>query len=378
MADGVRFCFWFFLDEEFGLGSAERMPRRLRIQYPGATYHVMSRGNGRQDIVEDDDDRRRLMSDLERASRRSGWEVLSFVTMSNHLHLMVRTPRPNLADGMQHFLSAYASWFGRRRRRLGHLFQGRYKAEMIEDESYFWIVSRYVHLNPVRAGMVERPEAWPWSSYPGFVDASRRLPWVDYDQVLKARGGEFGGTDPAGDYRRFVEAGLVESPRSPFLDAFDGWALGSQRFIDRLRGLAGTKAVDPIRPEARRLTALDPNRVCTAVADYYGVAPDALQKRHGNPIARAAAAWLCRRHTEAPLRELAGLLGLSRADCVPNLTRMLDRRLKDDLALADELRAISDSLEPEPVDPTILEPSPLAEPISPRQQKVTRKTKNKT
>lgn len=85
------------------------MPRRLRIQYPGAIYHVMSRGNARQDVVEDDEDRRRLMADLERASGRSGWEVLAFVLMTNHLHLMVRTPRPNLAAGMQGFLSSYAS-----------------------------------------------------------------------------------------------------------------------------------------------------------------------------------------------------------------------------------------------------------------------------
>jgi REP element-mobilizing transposase RayT len=126
------------------------MPRRLRIQYPGAIYHVMSRGNARQDIVEVDEDRGRLMTDMERAARRSGWEVLAFVLMSNHLHLVVRTPRPNLAAGMKHLLSAYASWFGRHRRRPGHLFQGRYKAEMIEDESYYWIVTRYVHLNPVR------------------------------------------------------------------------------------------------------------------------------------------------------------------------------------------------------------------------------------
>jgi REP element-mobilizing transposase RayT len=112
------------------------MPRRLRIQYPGAIYHVMSRGNARQEIVEDDEDRHRLLADMERASTRAGWEVLAFVAMSNHVHLMVRTPRPNLAAGMQHLLSSYGTWHGRRRRRPGHLFQGRYKAEMIEDESY--------------------------------------------------------------------------------------------------------------------------------------------------------------------------------------------------------------------------------------------------
>jgi putative transposase len=140
------------------------MPRRLRIEYDDPIYHVMSRGNARQDIVHDDDDRRRLLDDLGHAVERSGWMVLSFVVMTNHLHLLLRTPKPNLARGMQAFLSAYAAWAARRRRRPGHVFQGRYQAEMIEDETDHWTVSRYIHLNPIRAGLVARPESWEWSS----------------------------------------------------------------------------------------------------------------------------------------------------------------------------------------------------------------------
>src|SRR5262249_8403982 len=114
------------------------MPRRLRIECEGAIYHVMSRGNARQDIVRDDDDRYRLLTDLERVVVRHDWELLCFVVMHNHLHLLLKTPRPNLAKGMQAFLSAYALRAAWRHRRPGHLFQGRYKAEMIEDESYYW------------------------------------------------------------------------------------------------------------------------------------------------------------------------------------------------------------------------------------------------
>jgi len=100
------------------------MPRRLRLEFDGAIYHVMTRGNARQDIVhDDDDDRTRLLADLERSVLRSGWELLAFVIMSNHLHLLLKTPRPNLARGMQAFLSAYALWAAKRRRRAGHLFQ---------------------------------------------------------------------------------------------------------------------------------------------------------------------------------------------------------------------------------------------------------------
>src|SRR3954470_9610466 len=102
-------------------------------------------------------------SEVEGTVARSGWLSIAFVVLSNHLHLLVRTPRPNLGRGMQFFLSGFAQWVGKRRRRGGHLFQGRYRAELIEDESYYWTVSRYIHLNPVRARLVERPEQWELS-----------------------------------------------------------------------------------------------------------------------------------------------------------------------------------------------------------------------
>ncbi len=165
------------------------MPRRLRIEFEGAIYHVMARGNARQKIVRDDADRRRLIDGLGQAVVRCGWELLCYVVMGNHLHLLLRTPRPNLGAGMQSFLSGYAIWAGRRWRRPGHLFQGRYRTEMIEDESHYWMVSRYIHLNPVRAGLVRRPEQWEWSSYPGYRDARRAQPWVAHDALLAARQG---------------------------------------------------------------------------------------------------------------------------------------------------------------------------------------------
>jgi REP element-mobilizing transposase RayT len=108
----------------------------------------MARGNGRQNIVHDGEDRQRLIDDLARTVGRSDWQLLNFVVLSNHLHLLLKTPRPNLSRGMQAFLSAYALYAARRRRRSGHVFQGRYRAEMIEDESYYRTVSRYIHLNP--------------------------------------------------------------------------------------------------------------------------------------------------------------------------------------------------------------------------------------
>jgi putative transposase len=320
------------------------MPRRLRIEFEGAIYHVMARGNARQDIVHDDDDRQRLLADLEDTVGRTGWELLSFVALSNHLHLLIKTPQPNLARGMQRFLSRYAQWSARRRRRPGHLFQGRYKAEMIEDESYYWTVSRYIHLNPVRAGLVPRPEHWPWSSYPDLVAPERRRPWVGTEALLAAWRGDCGGNDPASAYRRFVEEGLADPPPAPFRAAFGGWVLGSEGFLAQLRRLAGPVVADPPAPESRPLAGLDAETICSAVAAYYGLESSSLSHRRDPHIARAVAAWLCRRHTEASLRSLASRLGLSGAASVPNLTRRLGARLASSPQLAADLATIMEGV----------------------------------
>jgi putative transposase len=260
--------------------------------------------------------------------------------MGNDLHLLVKTPRPNLGAGMQSFLSGYAIWAGRRWRRLGHLFQGRYRAELIEDESYYWTVSRYVHLNPVRAALVRRPEQWEWSSYPGYRDVRRAQPWVAHDTMLASWQGDQGGQDPRGAYVRFVEAGLTDPPPPPFGEAFGGWILGSERFVARLRSLAGPIRSNPPAPEARQLAGLGPKRIFAAVAEFYGLDGSSLSRRHDPHLARAVAAWLCRRHTEASLRQLAEWLGLSRADSMPNLTRRLEARLKASPRLSGDLAEI--------------------------------------
>lgn len=129
-------------------------------------------------------------------------------------------------------------------------------------------------------------------------------------------------------YRAFVEPGIAQPPPWPFQEAFGGWVLGSRRFLERLRTLAGPAVGNPPLPESRLLAGLDPDEIFRAVTAFYRIDP-ALLTRRGDPhLARAVAAWLCRRHTELTLRELAARLGLSRADSVPNLTRRIeDRRL---------------------------------------------------
>jgi putative transposase len=320
------------------------MPRRLRLQYPDAIYHLMARGNGLQDIVTDDLDRDRLQEHLGRAAARCSWRVYAFAIMSNHLHIVLKTPQPNLARGMQTFLSAYANGWSRRHRFYGHVFQGRYRTELVEDETYLWTVTRYVHLNPVRAGLVEQPAAWPWSSYPGYARRGRRLNWVAYDDLLASWVRAFGGQDSAAAYRRYVTAGLAEPPQSPWTEAYHGWILGSRAFIDRVGAIVRGNSRRERRRESRLLQGVSLSRVTEVVCAYYAIETTELSLRGSRHPARAALAYLARTRTVATNAELAATLGVSRAESVPNLTRRFSGWLETDATVRKQLKCLEEQL----------------------------------
>ena len=272
--------------------------------------------------------------------------VFAFVIMSNHLHVVLKTPEPNLARGMQGFLSAYANVWARRHRFSGHVFQGRYRAELVEDESYLWTVTGYVHLNPVRARMVEHPGAWQWSSYRGYARDRGRLDWVAYDELLASWAGEFGGrgSEPAAAYRRYVTAGLSQPPESPWSEAYHGWILGSQKFVDRIKSIVNGQPRRDRRREARRARGLTLSQLSEVVCSEYEIEPSELSRRGSRHPARAAMAYLARRHTSATNGELAETLGVSRAESVPNLTRRLASSLSTDRRVRRELERLEHRL----------------------------------
>ena len=141
------------------------MARPLRIEFPGAVYHVTSRGNEKRAIFKNDGDRKAFLAFLAETSKRFGWSITAWVLMTNHFHLVLQTPEPNLSRGMHWLNGSYAGWFNHAHKRWGHLFGGRFKAFLVEKETYFTEVLRYVVLNPVRAGLSKTPEQYRWSSY---------------------------------------------------------------------------------------------------------------------------------------------------------------------------------------------------------------------
>ncbi len=262
--------------------------------------------------------------------------------MPNHTHLFFRTPEPNLSKGMQYLLSGYANWFNTRHRRPGHLFQGRFKGELIEDEQYFWNVSRYIHLNPVRGKrpLVERPEEWPWSSYPGYHRKNKRVGWVAYEDVYGAWQGERGGKDPAAAYRRFVDAGMDQPTENPFATAIEGWLVGSQQFVERIKRLMKSPTHGDEVPTARRLAGVRLSDVLEQTAEYYGVDVASFARKHSKQGSRDVAAWLARRLTVATLREMTEPFGLRHPDSVRGLLGRAEAAMNGSAKLRKEVEQL--------------------------------------
>lgn len=175
------------------------MARPLRIQYPGALYHVTCRGNERRNIFLDDDDRKKFLRILSQSLNIYSVRLHTYALMNNHFHLLVETPLGNLGEFMRHFNITYTGYFNRRRKRSGHLYQGRYKSILVEKESYLTILSRYIHLNPIRIKRLAKSTdkekldelfSYPWSSLPGYLNVRKRETMVDYELVLAEYGGD--------------------------------------------------------------------------------------------------------------------------------------------------------------------------------------------
>lgn len=184
---------------------ASSMARPLRLELAGGLYHVTSRGDGREDIYLDDTGREVWLAVFAQVCARFNWVCHAWCQMSNHYHLVIETPEANLAEGMRQLNGVYTQRFNRHHGRVGHVFQGRYKAILVERDAYLLELARYVVLNPVRAGMVDGPQDWPWSSFAAMCGQAPVPEWLQTDWIL----GQFGAgrVEAVAAYVRFVHEG---------------------------------------------------------------------------------------------------------------------------------------------------------------------------
>ncbi len=225
------------------------MARPLRIEFPGAIYHVTARGNAREAIFHEDADRELFLDALGEVVARFGWLCHAYCLMDNHYHLLIETPKGNLSLGMRQLNGVYTQRFNRRHARVGHLLQGRFKAIVVERETYLLELARYIVLNPVRAKIVKHLDRYPWSSYPATVGAAPASSWLSIDWIL----GQFARTRSIAQqrYAAFVLQGKLLP--SPWPEVKGQVLLGSEAFLDKTRPLLEEKAALKEIPRAQRL-----------------------------------------------------------------------------------------------------------------------------
>jgi len=286
------------------------MARPLRLEFPGALYHITARGNERKEIYREQEDYILFLKTLSQVVEETGWLLHAYCLMPNHYHLLLETPEANLSKGMRQLNGIYTQRFNRKYKRSGHLFQGRYKAFLVEKEMYLLELCRYIALNPVRAKIVDNPEKWPYSSYCATAGLnSSSLLYTDW--VLSQFGRKKKKAQLA--YREFVAKGIGES--SPWSSLVGQIYLGSENFLSELKkSLKGKDTCKEIPFSQRHpVSSVRPSidKILEQVAKFYEVDLVDLIKPRAEGAARDTAVYLCRHLGGYDLKTIAQQFNIS-------------------------------------------------------------------
>jgi putative transposase len=310
------------------------MSRPLRITFPGAFYHITARGNEGRQIFKDIRDREKFLSYLESAAQRYRASVHVYCLMRNHYHLLLETPVGNLPEIMHHINCAYTTYFNVKRQRSGHLLHGRYKAILVEKDQYAKELSRYIHLNPIRAKMVDTPEQYPWSSYRYFIGLRKAPEWLAIDFILSYFGDKVSPAQKG--YRDFVNAMGGQKFKSPLEGVVSSTILGTKDFIESirdryltnrqfdsnlpaLRALLGRPSIQEIMDEVKLIFSQD--RLLT----------------------RGVGLYLCQRYTGERLKKIGKHFGIGESG-VSQASRRIAMRISQDNKLKKDIAEVKERL----------------------------------
>lgn len=296
------------------------MARQLRLEFPGALYHLTARGNAREAIYRDDVDRKLFLALLGREIEQQGWQCYAYCLMDNHYHLLIETPELNLSRGMRRLNQVYTQAYNRRHGRVGHVLQGRFKSIVVDKDPYLLELSRYIVFNPVRAGMTTSVRAWPWSSYRATAGLVSPPAWLQVTAVLQLFDSNVSEAQRA--YRKFVADGKGKG--SPWEQLRGQIFLGDDAFLDRMDRLLQGRPLDNVPRCQSHPARLDKETILEGVGRVYELTVgDILARQH--PEAYQIAAWLLRRKANLPLGEVAELFGVS-ASRISHIQRLIEGR----------------------------------------------------
>ncbi len=323
------------------------MTRPLRIEYENAYYHVMNRGQGRKRLFHDESYFHAFLDTLSEADERFGLQIHAYCLMSNHYHLLVKTPRGNLQRAMRHIGSIYTQRYNRKKKTDGQLFRGRYKAILVDCDAYLLQLSKYIHRNPVEAGIVDVLEDYIWSSYPAYIGTGQPASWLHREDV-------YGQLNSRGKYPSRYRCYVEESDTGEKIVSFYRFKrqpviLGTEGFIKRTKKKIASLSDEAPRIE-RRCVSLHIQTIVEGISAYYGISSsDIYEVKKGRGLKnrpRKIAMYLGQRLCDYRLRELAEVFGLKHYGGVSNAISMIKREIELDKTLQQDLNNIINRLDP--------------------------------
>lgn len=328
------------------------MARPLRIQYENAYYHVTCRGNSGQNIFSNDADRSNFLDLLDRSSDIYQVDILAYVLMSNHFHLLVKTPLGNLQGFMRHFNISYTSYYNWKHNQRGHLYQGRYKSFLVDADNYLLEVSRYIHLNPVRVGygsQISQDEKmkylrdYPWSSYVGYISRERRRRFLKVEEVLAYWGGD--NAKGREQYKEFVMEGVSGKTKNPLEKGVGHGIIGETEFIEKIREQYLQSDIRSRElPAVRRILAqVEPERIIRVTCEVFKVERGEILRKGCKEVGRGVLMEMLYRYGGMNQREIGELMGVDYS-AVSVMRKRLSIQEGEDQKLSTLIRKVKEKL----------------------------------
>jgi REP element-mobilizing transposase RayT len=319
------------------------MARPMRIEYEGAFYHVTSRGNERKEIFRVKEDYERFKHYISEAQDKYDFLLHGYVLMTNHYHLILETNKANLHQIMHYLNGSYTTYFNRSNGRSGHLFQGRYKGVVIDVDNYLLELSRYLHLNPVRAGMVKRPEEYAHSSYRSYIGLGKKKEGiVTRDRIWGMISG--GRRRATQKYRRYVEEGMKKESRNPLKNLYGGAILGSGEFVQELLRSKGPKKVKDEEISYRRQFKATKKieDVIVDLSSYFDVQPSKVLEEKG--VMRDIGIYFGKKYTGLTNREIGERFGGLSYSGVTRVSQRFKEKLAKNMTLRRRVEEIDETI----------------------------------
>lgn len=309
------------------------MARPYRLQGEGLLYHVTSRGNDRKRIFLSETDYNKFLEYIKTAKDKYKFYLYAYCLMSNHYHLLLETTQPNISNLMQYINTSYTTYCNIKRNKCGHLFQGRYKSILVDKDSYFLELTRYIHLNPIRAKMADKPEKYKWSSFNSYLDKK-----VD-DYIDKTEISKFIDIQP-NQYRQFVLEGMKTSI-DPFANIYAGFILGSERFIkDKLKYLKDIVETRDFSYKKTLQKNINPETIINVIAKKYKKEPQAiLNSKNRQSQEKKIAMYLLKRYTDYTNNDIGKVFGIT-PTAVIKAAKSFECIVAKDKTLTEEIKGL--------------------------------------